>query len=180
MADIQKLDRRIERTRSALRKALLELIRRDDWNDINVGIICAKADIARSSFYLHYDNKADLLDDMFANGMQTAWSYVEANSANNPGYSTISWLVDHILANGGSLKTGLLLNDVIIMRFQKSIAKMLEAELILKQRTVPDGAVSFVVGGVFAAFQNHNSDQRDISQTELCDRLNSFADRILA
>ena len=62
MTDKTKLDRRIVKTRTALRGALLELLQYNSWNIINVRMICGEANIARSSFYLHFENKLALLD----------------------------------------------------------------------------------------------------------------------
>jgi AcrR family transcriptional regulator len=60
-----KTDRRIQRTRQALRKALLELIEEKGYNFISVEEITQRADLGRATFYLHYKDKEDLLIDEF-------------------------------------------------------------------------------------------------------------------
>ena len=55
------VDRRIERTRGALRDALLDLLQDHSWDDMGVQEICEHANIGRSTFYMHFQNKDELL-----------------------------------------------------------------------------------------------------------------------
>lgn len=57
----EKPDPRILRTKQALRKALLELIQEDGYQNITVKRIAERAGLNRTTFYLHYRNKEDLL-----------------------------------------------------------------------------------------------------------------------
>ena len=54
-------DRRVQRTHNALRDALISLLLERSWDDINIQILCERADIGRSTFYLHFQNKEELL-----------------------------------------------------------------------------------------------------------------------
>lgn len=58
-------DRRVQRSRQALRDALLELIKEKDYDSISVEEITQQANIGRATFYLHYKDKEDLLVDEF-------------------------------------------------------------------------------------------------------------------
>ncbi len=60
-----KIDRRIQRTKQALRKALLELIKEKGYDSISVEEITRRADLSRATFYLHYKDKEDLLVEEF-------------------------------------------------------------------------------------------------------------------
>ncbi len=44
-------------------KALLEILEKKDFEYITIREICKKADVSRSTFYLHYQNTKDLLDE---------------------------------------------------------------------------------------------------------------------
>jgi AcrR family transcriptional regulator len=55
------VDRRIKKTRDALRRAMAELIVEKPYNDITVQEITNQANVSRSSFYMHYQDKDDLL-----------------------------------------------------------------------------------------------------------------------
>lgn len=61
-----KPDRRIQRTRQALRKALMELIKEKGYDPISVEEITQCANLGRATFYLHYKDKEDLLIDEFS------------------------------------------------------------------------------------------------------------------
>ncbi|MDR2106310.1 MAG: TetR family transcriptional regulator C-terminal domain-containing protein [Coriobacteriales bacterium] len=57
----QKSDRRVTYTRTALRDALIELMHNQHISGITVKSICERADVNRSTFYLHYHDQYDLL-----------------------------------------------------------------------------------------------------------------------
>lgn len=64
------IDRRVQRTRAALQRALLELLQRKAYERITVEDICASANVGRSTFYGHYRTKDELkrgaIDDHLA------------------------------------------------------------------------------------------------------------------
>lgn len=67
-------DRRVKRTRKSIFDALVELLLEKDIGNITVRELCEKADVNKSTFYLHfmdiYDCKdtwaAELLEDVFS------------------------------------------------------------------------------------------------------------------
>jgi AcrR family transcriptional regulator len=63
--DNPKMDRRIQRTRQALRAALLELIKEKGFDALSVEEITERANLGRATFYLHYKDKEDLLLEEF-------------------------------------------------------------------------------------------------------------------
>lgn len=66
----RKPDRRIQRTRQLLRDALLSLIAEKGYHNITVQDVTDQANVARTTFYLHYKDIDDLLfssmADMYA------------------------------------------------------------------------------------------------------------------
>jgi AcrR family transcriptional regulator len=56
-----RVDRRVQRTRHLLNHALMSLIVEKDYDSITVQNIIDRANIGRSTFYAHYQNKDDLL-----------------------------------------------------------------------------------------------------------------------
>ncbi|MEO6456859.1 MAG: TetR/AcrR family transcriptional regulator [Chloroflexia bacterium] len=56
-----KIDRRIQRTRELLQKALIELISERKYDAITIQDIVDRANVGRTTFYLHYSSKDDLL-----------------------------------------------------------------------------------------------------------------------
>jgi AcrR family transcriptional regulator len=61
MNDESSVDRRVERTQTALRSALLELVLERGWDEVSVQAVCARAQVGRSTFYAHYADKEELL-----------------------------------------------------------------------------------------------------------------------
>lgn len=59
--DQPKLDRRVLRTRRMLRESLMSLIIERGFDSISVQDITDRADLSRTTFYLHYKDKEDLL-----------------------------------------------------------------------------------------------------------------------
>jgi AcrR family transcriptional regulator len=58
----KKEDRRIQRTRAALSQALMALIiDKNDYDSIQIQEITDKANVSRTTFYLHYRDKDELL-----------------------------------------------------------------------------------------------------------------------
>lgn len=61
-----KIDRRIQRTRLALRTALLDLLKQKNYDDISLEEITERANVGRATFYLHYKDKEDLILEEFS------------------------------------------------------------------------------------------------------------------
>jgi AcrR family transcriptional regulator len=61
-----KTDRRVLRTRAALRKSLMELIREKGYESLTIEDITSRANLGRATFYLHYHDKDDLLLEEFS------------------------------------------------------------------------------------------------------------------
>ncbi len=61
MAEVKKVDRRIQRTRALLRDALMHLIIHKGYDEITIQDITDKANVARTTFYLHFADKDELL-----------------------------------------------------------------------------------------------------------------------
>ena len=59
-------DRRVRRTRGALRDALVDLIVERGWDGFSVQDLCDRADVGRSTFYLHFADKEEVLAGGFA------------------------------------------------------------------------------------------------------------------
>lgn len=58
------LDRRIQKTLQHLQDALSELIGEKDYDDITIQEILDRANVGRSTFYAHFENKDQLLRSM--------------------------------------------------------------------------------------------------------------------
>lgn len=59
--DTNPLDRRVRRTRHALEQALISLILEKGYDAVTIEDITNRADLGRTTFYLHFKDKEDLL-----------------------------------------------------------------------------------------------------------------------
>jgi len=83
MNDKFLVDRRTVRTKVAIREALVALIQEKGFNALTVSDITKRADINRGTFYLHYQDKFDLLDQTETEIIQDVENIVlQANSLN--------------------------------------------------------------------------------------------------
>jgi AcrR family transcriptional regulator len=57
----ERIDRRVRRTRELLRNALTSLILEEGYERVTVQDICDRADVGRSTFYAHFQDKEELL-----------------------------------------------------------------------------------------------------------------------
>lgn len=106
------MDRRITKTKKALKEALISLLDRSSFEDIKVKDICGKADISRNTYYVYYSDKYGLLDEI----MKEAGAYAgrvldDLQNKNNPGddpvrgYSNLlSAIMDMFSAYSGLFK----------------------------------------------------------------------------
>ena len=66
---IRKTDRRTLYTRQAIQDALLELLTEKEYADITVADLCRAAELNRGTFYLHYGNIAQVLDELLEDAL---------------------------------------------------------------------------------------------------------------
>jgi len=60
---LRKADRRVEKTKRALFEALVELMVEKGYEAISVADVAERANVGRSTFYAHYADKEDLLQE---------------------------------------------------------------------------------------------------------------------
>lgn len=61
----RKEDRRIRYTKQVIKETFLKMLERNSFSKITVTELCRMAEINRGTFYLHYYDMNDVLDDVF-------------------------------------------------------------------------------------------------------------------
>lgn len=143
-------DRRLAKTRNALAQAMFQLMQEKDWDAIAVQDICDAADVARSSFYAHFDSKVALLDHMIAGALAAALA--QRKSGNEP-LALLAWVIDHVTENRGlfqrtSRKGGA---QTVMMRFKAALLEELTENLKMAGIASPPVRAAFLLGGTFDA-----------------------------
>ncbi len=78
-------DKRIVKTKRSLKKALTDMLEKEDFEHISITELCRKAEVSRITFYSHYSDKYALLDDIFSDMIKIGTEdYYQRQKENNP------------------------------------------------------------------------------------------------
>lgn len=127
------VDRRTQRTRRALRDALLSLLMEKSWDELSVQDICKRADIGRSTFYLHFPSKEELLsgslDDL--RGALTASTVAGAKAQAAQPLAFLHRLLDHLYEQRRLCRLifGRRSAHTVQVRFREMVAKLVADNL---------------------------------------------------
>jgi len=157
------MDRRQQKTRSAIFQAFSRLLEKKHYNNITVQEILDEANIGRSTFYSHFETKDALLKEMCTDIFHHVFSRElksEAShdfSASNPGlYERITHLLYHVRENKSNL-LGVLSSESgeLFLRFFKDYLAVMFREYpsLLKPGVPEDLAMNHVVGSFAEAVQ---------------------------
>ena len=158
-----KIDRRVERTRTALQDAFRSLLAERDYEAITVEEICASAHVGRTTFYAHYASKNDLkrgsIDDRLRTPLMSIRRHLEvsgaAEEASPFGFSLAvlrharEHVRDYDALAGGKGRT------VALGTVQKIVSDLVREEFATGRTETPQGvrrdfAVQFVTGAFMA------------------------------
>ena len=146
-----KPDRRIEKTKSSLALGLFKLMQQKAWNSISIQELCDEANVARASFYGHFDSKLALLDFLIAEVFE---KQIAGNSTSKESKAYIVflvWLVDHVTSSRALFSK--IANQPealpVLDRFKRALQRRFAEALHNDGMSVDDAAVTFVMGGIF-------------------------------
>jgi AcrR family transcriptional regulator len=143
----KRVDRRIGKTRDALANALFALIQREDWMAITIQSICDEADVARASFYAHFDSKVGLLDFMMERNLGSLAAHLSALGTGGAG--VLDWFVDHVTSDRSRFARIVLAPDAhpALTRF-KAIVKAQYGQALLREGVAArEAQLNFIMGG---------------------------------
>src|SRR6185312_3508346 len=75
---------RVRRTQKLLREALIELIEERNFESLTIGEITERAMVSRAAFYRNYQDKYDLVEQIFEEAMSALLNEVGELSAAGP------------------------------------------------------------------------------------------------
>ena len=76
-------DRRVTYTKSAIKDALLELMKERNFEKLSISKVCEAAQITRTTFYSHYDTLNQVLDELIDEAFEVA-EYSSTNTTSRP------------------------------------------------------------------------------------------------
>lgn len=155
----EKTDLRIVKTKKILFNSLLNLMKTKNFEKIKISDICEEALVNQSTFYAHYDDKYELLIDLFEERKLSLLKVFEDNE--NKAFSKeylmelLSILIDHIEENKeiysailANNRNGILI-DFLIDAIEKDVSEKLKGNSEIKISDLPlDIIVKFYAGGL--------------------------------
>ncbi|GAP05952.1 transcriptional regulator, TetR family [Anaerolinea thermolimosa] len=141
-----RLDRRVTRTRRHLREALMQLILEKGYDAVTIEDITERAELGRTTFYLHYRDKEDLLLESIEATAQELYQQIypekglQGLSSPQEGLHAIERVFTHAAAN--SLLYRIILKGGAASKVRHTILNFLsEAALPIFERNLPHPGV---------------------------------------
>ena len=156
-------DRRVRRTKLLLRGALLELLREKSVDQITVTELTGRADVNRGTFYGHYKDVYDMVDQLEEELFQELRELLDAYPADALRFGLRPILEDvfSFISRNQDIITstlGIRQGEVFLNRLKELVQERVYREWqTLYQFGTPfqrDNSLSFIVGGVVGLIQS--------------------------
>ncbi len=182
----KSVDRRIRKTKTALKHSLTVLMQKKKVKDISVKELTELSDINRGTFYLHYRDVFDLLEqseeDLLREFRETLDSYSEEFLVGNP--MRLFQAVFTLCKNNADL-VRILIGENGDIKFLNQLKKLLREKCLTDWSTVTkekqsrhfDAYFAFTVGGCLSLLQNWFATGMQESPAELAEITKIFLDR---
>lgn len=162
------LDRRVVKTRRAIRNAFAQLLAEKDINDISITDIANRADINRKTFYKHYKGLYQLVDEIqneLIDSLQDLFEGLEFRAVMKHPYVLFERL-HAVVEKDFDFYSQLMrvdsaadLNSKMVVAVQKRVKEMMKQQLDVEDETL-EIVSRFMVAGMLGAYQSwFNSDQ---------------------
>lgn len=167
-----KEDLRSTLSRKMLKDALLKLMQNRKAYDINVRELCEKAGVNRSTFYRHYNNIADILEEIYDDigkiiaETNTSASHDPAHTGNHI-YKAIDFFDKHPEYDPLILDEGRFL-QIFSERFKPLIADSIN---ISKSGNENAYLIDYLLGGTFIIIRNWIENNRKESAKQIADTI---------
>lgn len=83
MENMEKVDKRIRRTKKILTEALIDILKEKNVEDITVSELAKRADVTRTTFYQYYRDPVDMLEQLQYEITQDIQKIVERTEGGN-------------------------------------------------------------------------------------------------
>jgi AcrR family transcriptional regulator len=150
LSDISGLDRRVRRTRFAVQNALIRLMVEKEYEDITVADIVERADIVRSTFYVHYADK----DDVLRQGIEQVRRWVESTAPRGTRFAFSEPLYRHTCDVRPTLRAVVARQNWALMQtlFVRVLGELVRDDLHRAHESADDHTIESLVRVVSAAW----------------------------
>ena len=167
----KKADRRVKYTKMVLKESFIALLEKKDISKISIKEICADADINRATFYAHYNDQYDLMNqiqnELLENVIMHLSVYIQDDLPVVP-IDMVEQIFEYIQENARICK--LLLSERGDLNFQKRVFMLVYEKIIndlTKNGTIPkedaEYIYAFTLTGCVGAIQKWLNDDMNKS-----------------
>lgn len=176
------MDRRIVRTKTSVFNAILDLMVEKETDKITVLELCKKADINKSTFYLHYKSMDDCLQqcfDIIMDGVVQVSTHINYEKIRNNPKEFVDKAIDEIIKNSDYLckfKASNICSPSIKILKENLIKKICEQNGFTKERNYYEVAnITFAVGGfIDTTIEMLPNINKELLSKTICTMLKSY------
>lgn len=178
-------DRRIRKTEAALQNTFIQMIMEQDLKQISVMELCARADINKSTFYLHYRDIYDLASQLKGRLLDAAYEIIaEYDVLDFSARSSEIWeRILNLFRENNCLYISFLTSPSLAS-LKPTLDESITDRLMEKAKKdhpglTPDGlkklriSINFIISGFMGLMQNLNLDELSDALFYISTRLNA-------
>lgn len=176
------MNQRERLTKMLLKQGMIKLLEEKKISRINVKELCSIAGINRSTFYLHYANSFELLEDIEVEIIENTREYLRKIEAADDGVTYILAFLTYIKENEELFRVMLLSNENMLFpqRLINEVLSNIDSHL---QLSVPERikpyTYAYLVNGCLAIIQEWIRENFAIPGIEIAQLIFSLADHSL-
>ena len=168
------MDRRIRKTEDQILQATLRLLQTQRMEDLTVKEICNEANVSRSTFYLHYTEPKDIVEQLYNDVAVTLTNILDNFDLSSTNHTNRELLVA-IFEEVEMYKDyfAVLLTTGYHSNFRRRLKKILEDKILndnmyrFKNTKAFEYFVSFVISGLVECICDNMEDIKDPRNREL-------------
>lgn len=176
------MNQRERLTKMLLKQGMIKLLKEKKISQINVKELCSTAGINRSTFYLHYANSFELLENIEVEIIENTRDYLKKIESADDGTTYILAFLTYIKENEELFRVMLLSNDNMLFP-QRLINEMLSNIDSYLQLSVPEPikpyTYAYLVNGCLAIIQEWIRENFAIPGDEIARLIFTLADHSL-
>lgn len=177
----KKIDRRKKYTRQVLMDSLITLLKTKSIATITVKEICERADINRSTFYTHYKDQFDLLEQIEEEIITNLNTYLNQYNfeQEQEALQMTEKLLEYVVSKYDMFQT--LLNENADNSFERRVMNVARSFLIQSRNTndeveadISEYAITYTISGSIYVIKHWVANNMDQSPKRIAQLINSF------
>jgi AcrR family transcriptional regulator len=143
-------DRRVRRTREALRDAFMSLLLERDWDQLSVQDVCDRANVGRSTFYTHFADKEELVVGGFEDLRRMIRAGIAGPAGAGPALHFVRGILEHAAEHRRLFQAlmGKRSSQVVLRRVRELVVSLVREDLTALRHPGPllEPTIHFVAG----------------------------------